>query len=366
MKIRIMRCILVMVMAFIAFPIFAQDWMEIHFKDGSFSKFILNDITGIFTSKSDSNDKQYSDYQFQYVTTTDGMYVYDLDEIINIEFLKSEPYGSENFWTRDTYYPDETDDVELNEPTETEQFIMQLTSDEDAVPSVNYTEEDSLKYDLLAQEVISLFATDEPEEANEMPRKRLTPSDDEMAEEAIKEKGINNFKGFEIEHRDYDYGPWGNTRYAKDAFETFYNTYIENSKRYMLVVFYHKGGFPNKKKAYLKLGQVNNGPIIDDMEKTIYPGQEYVFLKFCLDDYLKGYGCVNIFPLVITEDSKARYYRNSIMVKHKPIISTNNWRNQSYGYEFCKINGVSVFLNYDSKNGNTNLGEGHYQCVELC
>lgn len=366
MKTRVLKTMFVLMLSLLSLPMMAQDWMEIHFLDGSFSKFILDDVTGIFTSKFDADGKQYSDYQFQYVTTTDGVYVYDIDEIINIEFLKSESYGSVYFWTRDTYYPDETDDVELNEPTETEQFIMQLTFDEDAVPSVTYTEEDSLKYDLLAQEVISLFATEEPEEANEMPRKRLTPSDDEMAEEAIREKGINNFTGFEIEHRDDDYGPWGNTRYGKDVFETFYNTYIENSKRYMLVVFYHKGGFPNKKTACLKLGQVNNGPIIDKVKKIIYPGQEYVFIKFCLDDYLKGYGCANIFPLLITEDTKARYYRNSIMVKHKPIISTNNWRNQSVGYEFGKINGVSVYFNDDSENGNTNLGDGDYQCVELC
>ena len=363
MKTSISKSILALLLTFIALPMTGQDWMEIHFNDGTFCSFNLDEVTGIYTSKTSADGRRYNEYSFQYVTTINGEFVYNINEIDNIEFLKSEPYGSIYSWNRDTYFPIENDDWEMSEPTEMEQQIMQLTSDEDEAPSVSYTTEDSLYYDALVQEVLNLFAIDSSEDDNEVPRKRANSSDDDLSQEAIRNNGNNIFKEFEIEQLDWNSGLWGKTHYDNDAFQTFYNTDIKEGKKYLLVVFYHKGGFPNKKTAYIKLGQVNSGPVVG--KTTIHLGQEYVFLKICLDDYLEGYGCVNFYPLVITEDSKARNYLNPIMVKHAPIIA-ENWRKQYYNYEFGTINGVSVYFNNDEKKGNTNLGDGYRQCVELC
>ena len=243
------------------------------------------------------------------------------------------------------------------EPTETEQLIMQMTSDEEEAPLITYNEEDSLKYDTLAQEVLAMFARNGANGVKQRIIKRVSGSEDELAQEAIRNNGYNRFANLIIEQLDWNSGRWGLTRYG--GFETFYNTYMENGKRYLMVVFYYKGGFPNTKTAYLKLGQVNSGKILGKTKITV--GREYAFLSVCIDDYLTNYGCVNFFPLLITEVSQARNYLNPFMVKSEPIVA-DDWRSQYFGYEFGKINGVSVYFN----NNNTNQGDGYFQCVELC
>ena len=259
----------------------------------------------------------------------------------------------------------ETDDENeggYEEPTETEQQVMQMSSDEEGDNETVYSQADSLEYAALAQEVISRYDTDEDDDYNTSESRMLRSSMDNLAQEAIRMNGYNRFNSqLEIEQQNWDSKRWGSTRYG--GFKTFYNTMEKNGKRYLLVVFYYKGGFPNKKTAYLKLGQLNSGKII--CKAPIYTGQEFAALSVCIDDYLQDYGCFNVFPLLITEESKARNYLNPFLVKGKPIVD-NDWRSKYYGYEFGKINGVSVYFNGDSKNGNNNQGNKWYQCVELC
>ncbi len=244
------------------------------------------------------------------------------------------------------------------EPTEMEIQISELTSDEDAAPEVIYSEADSLLYDELAQEVLMLFAPEDSDENEYMSFKFKAESEDDLAEEAIRNNGINIFdNSLKIEQQDWNSGLWGKTRYG--GFETYYNTHIKNGKRCLLVVFYHKGGFPNTKTAYLKLGQVNSGKILGKI--TIPIKKEYVYLNVQIDDYLNRHGFINFFPLVINSSSKAREYINPIMVETDPIVE-NDWNNKYYGYEFGTINGVSVYYN----NNYTNAGGAYYQCVELC
>ena len=245
------------------------------------------------------------------------------------------------------------------EITEMEEEIAELTSDEDAAPEVVYSEADSLMYDELAQDVLNVFAPEDSDENEIVAFKMMRESEDDLAEEAIRNNGNNIFRssGLIIEQQDWDSGLWGKTRYG--GFETYYNTHVKNGKRCLLVVFYHKGGFPNAKTAYLKLGQVNSGKILGKI--TIPTNKEYAYLDVQIDDYLNGHGCVNFFPLVINNASKAREYINPIMVKTDPIVD-DGWKNKYYGYEFGTINGVSVYYN----NNYTNAGDGHYQCVELC
>lgn len=254
---------------------------------------------------------------------------------------------------------EESNEGGIVEPTEKELEISQLTSDEDTAPEVIYTETDSLEYDELAQEVLNLFAPVDSDEESAPMHRLMAESEDDLAEEAIRNNGTNIFAntGIIIEQQDWNSGLWGKTRYG--GFETYYNTHVKNGKRCLLVVFYHKGGFPNAKTAYLKLGQVNSGKIVGKI--TIPTNKEYVFLDVQFDDYLGSHGCVNFFPLVINNSSKAREYINPIMVKTDPIVD-DDWTDQYYGYEFGTINGVSVYYNTNY----TNAGSGHYQCVELC
>ncbi len=267
------------------------------------------------------------------------------------------------FWNKEVNYSESNDIENIAEPTETESKIMQMTADEEVADTVAYTEQETIEYDALALEVINLFASDNDEASRRQLSRRMVKSEDDLAQEVIRTNGNNIFEdqGLVIEQQNWNSGLWGKTRYG--GFETYYNTFMKNGWRYLEVVFYHKGGFPNKKTAYLKLGQVNSGKVLG--KTNISPGKEYAYIIVCIDDYLEDYGCVNFFPLLITEDSKARNYLNPIFIKTEPIVA-NDWSTKYYGYEFGKINGVSVYFNRDTKLGNNNEGDGFYQCVELC
>ena len=271
-------------------------------------------------------------------------------------------------WNNDASFAGIQDKGSNIMPTTTERFLEQLTSDEKAATITVYSEEDSLKYDALVQDVLKMCAIDVQGGAYGVPGKKVSQADDGIGQEVIRTNGINKLRGYHIEQLDWNSGLWGNTRYG--GFETFFNTMTENGKRYMIVVFYYQGGFPNKKTAYVKLGQVNSGPIVGAV--NIYPGQDYAFIKVCIDDYLKGYGCANFFPLLITDDSQARNYLNPFLVKYDPVLYSN-WRDQYYGYEFGTINGVSVYYNKDTFHQEKGLlrnqssaGDAEFQCVELC
>ena len=154
---------------------------------------------------------------------------------------------------------------------------------------------------------------------------------------------------------------------------------MENGKRYLFVAFYCKGGFPNNKKIYLKVGQVNCGKIPTDGHGAIKAGQERGFLKVEIDESLpaNSRGLVNFFPLIINAETGARNYLNPYLIKTKALLPSD-WRKKDNGYEFGKINGVSVFCNtsYDKYGNVEKWNEGlykpdgktlwEYQCVNLC
>lgn len=268
------------------------------------------------------------------------------------------------FWNGDNLIPDISDVDEEGgnvEPTEEEQIIMQMTSDEDEAPDDTYSEEDSVKYDTMAQEILAMFATDDDDFDDESPmqRRKANGTDDEEIQDIILNNGTNIFDNqLIIEQQSWNSGLWGKTCYG--GFKTYYGTLMENGKRYLLVIFYYSGGFPNKKTAYIKLGQVNNGKILG--KTTIYPGRKYASIRVCIDDFLIDYGCVNFFPLLITEGSNARNYLNPIFVKSKKIVP-DGWADLPYGSKFGRINGIPLYCN---TSGKKNQGNGYYQCVELC
>ena len=88
MKTRILHIVMALVMAMIALPMMAQDCMEVYFKDGTTRKFYLKNVTEITTSRQDADGVMHSDYDYQHVTTTNGRYIYALNDIDSIAFTK--------------------------------------------------------------------------------------------------------------------------------------------------------------------------------------------------------------------------------------------------------------------------------------
>jgi len=265
---------------------------------------------------------------------------------------------------------DEENEGGFEDPTETELKIMQMLSNENDADKIKYAMADSLEYDALAKEVISKYNTDDDSDYDVTDINKTRASYDDLAKAAIRDNGENIFMDEKnnggkpkliIDHKTWNSKNWGNSRYG--GFKTFYNTLKKDGKRNLLVVFYKEGGFPNKKIAYLKLGQLNSGKIIGSI--PIYPGQEYAFIRVCIDDYIQDYGCFNVFPLLITEESKARNYRNPIFVQSDPFVDVD-WREKHNGDEFGRINGVSVYCNTSPQKKNEGGKDYIYQCVELC
>ncbi len=90
MKTRILKSVLALAMMAMALPMMGQDYVNVNLKNGEINQFLLNNVSKIFTSKTDANGNQYGDYQFQYITTADGETVYELDDIESLTFVKSE------------------------------------------------------------------------------------------------------------------------------------------------------------------------------------------------------------------------------------------------------------------------------------
>lgn len=316
--------------------------------DGCFDIDDINDLRSIILGRDGGMDMD----DFTFDTNNDGKV--DVTDIVQLIGMIND------FQEGRLLDIDEENEGGYVDPTETEQQIMQLPSDEEGAAETVYDEEESLEYDALAQEVINMYDTDDDSDyyGNEVNKTRA--SDDELAKEAIRLNGKNIFGNqLTIEQQDWDTKRWGNTRYG--GFKTFYNTQVKNGRRYLLVVFYYKGGFPNKKTASLRLGQLNSGKVV--CKSTIYSNQQYAVLRVCIDDYLQNYGCFNIFPMLITDGSNARNYLNPFLVKSNKIVDSD-WRNKYNGYEFGKINGVSVYCNTSTQGWN--IGGKNHQCVELC
>ena len=262
---------------------------------------------------------------------------------------------------------------EPSAPTEMEQYISQWTTDEEEATEIVYSEADSLENEELIHEVLNLYRPQDSDENEMMLLKARAESEDDLIQEAIRDNGKNRFNGsIEILQQEWNSGDWGKTHYG--GFDIFWNTHVDKGKRCLMVIFYHKGGFPNSKTCYLKLGQVNSGKIIGNSKISIPAGREYACLHVPFDgklvdgvdsdnkqNILGDHGFAAIFPLVITNDSKARNYLNPIILKTVPMLE-EDWRTKHYGDEFGTINGVSVYYNHEGDNE----GSGTYQCTELC
>lgn len=294
-------------------------------------------------------------------------------------------------WNTENEVPEFYDaDYEPSEPTATEQKVMQMTNDETTAPVVPFTSEETQKYDAMAQDVIAKFLG----KASARSRAALTQEEyeklDPLAQKTIRDNGENIFSDvLDIGQADWNSGRWGKTRYAADGeFENLYNTYYDDQgRRCLLIVFYHKGGFPNNKLVAVKMGQVNSG-VVMDKPRPISAGSEYGYVPVCIDEYLpeyidksqgkKGHGRMTLFPLMMTEmpgvAEKAqwpRWYLNPFVVKTKPEIS-ENWKEFVFDEEFGKIDGVSLNCNTsDSVDPITggfdrNTSTWDNQCTELC
>ena len=260
-----------------------------------------------------------------------------------------------SFWNNDYYeIPGGFESEGTAEPTEMEKALMQMTSDEEQAPMISYSKEDSVKFDAMAQELISKYLSDSDDDEEYTTRAVSRVSDDDL------HNGDCSISGFEAEQwRRNNPGNWGKSHYG--GFKTSYNVYEKNGKKWLYVVFYRKGGFPNTKEAHIKLGQLNSGK---DLGKTIIPaGEEYGYLTICIDKQFEDLGCANYHPLLINKESGARNYLTPIMVKTKPILY-QGWKTFKFDWLFGNINGVSVVCNTGAKWNED--GRAKHQCVELC
>ena len=98
MKTRLFKTILPLALALIALPMMGQDYMNVYFKDGTFRKFYLKNITEITTSKYDADGVMHFDYDYQHVTTIHNKYVYSLEDVDSVTFTKiDEEKAEQNF-----------------------------------------------------------------------------------------------------------------------------------------------------------------------------------------------------------------------------------------------------------------------------
>ena len=98
MKTRLLKTILALALALIALPMMGQDFMNVFFKDGTFRKFYLKNVTEITTSKLDADGVQHADYDYQHVTTIYDKYVYSLEDVDSVTFTKiDEEKAERNF-----------------------------------------------------------------------------------------------------------------------------------------------------------------------------------------------------------------------------------------------------------------------------
>ena len=86
MKTRFVKAVLTLALALLSLPMQSQDYMNIFFKDGSFRKFYMKNVTEIFASKTDAEGVVHSDYCYQHITTLYNKYVYPIEDIDSISF----------------------------------------------------------------------------------------------------------------------------------------------------------------------------------------------------------------------------------------------------------------------------------------
>ena len=88
MKTRLIKSVLALLLTFLALPMMGQDFMTVHFKNGTARVFHFSNIEAISVSKEDADGMIHGDYQYQHITTYNKEFVYNLDIIDSISFTK--------------------------------------------------------------------------------------------------------------------------------------------------------------------------------------------------------------------------------------------------------------------------------------
>ena len=234
-----------------------------------------------------------------------------------------------------------------------------------------YTPSDSLFYGSMARAMIHSY-----KERNQS-RKRAPGSNS-----YIKNESVSNAAGFEnlsVEQYLWDSGDWGRTHFDNKFFTCLAETFEESDKQKLLVTFYCEGGFPHNVTAYLKRGQANQGKLVNGEGVEIYAGEEFGYIVVDINEHMGDYGCVNFFPVVISQwmedgammGSKYRRYLNPIMIKKSNSTTGDlyhpDWTTFSSGDEIGRIDSVGVYFNcYNNMCSSHDInGVCRFQCVQL-
>ena len=88
MKTIIIKSILTLIITLFVLPIMSQDFMIIHFKDGTLKTFYFNTIVELSTSPYDGDGVKHVDIQYQHVKTNYDEFVYDINAMDSISLTK--------------------------------------------------------------------------------------------------------------------------------------------------------------------------------------------------------------------------------------------------------------------------------------
>ena len=134
MKNTFLKSIIALVMAFMVLPMMSQDFMTIYLKDGSFRQFYMSDISEITTSNYDEQGILHGNYLYQHITSIYDKYIYNLEDIDSISFIKiNEELAEENFVSAMPKVINTISDCETVKDAETKIFqIKNIDGVEDA------------------------------------------------------------------------------------------------------------------------------------------------------------------------------------------------------------------------------------------
>ena len=90
MKNKIIKSIIALVLAFVALPMAANDYLKIYFKDGHTERHYMKLVDNISVTKYDLEGNLHSDYQMQQIVMADTTYSYYLSDIESMTFTKVE------------------------------------------------------------------------------------------------------------------------------------------------------------------------------------------------------------------------------------------------------------------------------------
>ena len=232
-------------------------------------------------------------------------------------------------------------DISIVRYSDMESSFSSVQFDRDNCPKMNFSDEETKHYEELFADFLA---------KQRSLQKTVSIYDDEF--------GYNGFPGeYSIVHELWNSGSWGQASWGD--FKTSYVTENRGGEKYIVVIFFKKGGFKGNGTAYLKLGTLYSDRFLGRTE--VHADNDHVVIRYRFDNAINGYGCLNIFPLV-EYDSMRRSYDSPIFISSNPMMPAD-WKKYGYGDVFGTVNGINLYCNNNVLGFNS--GDGDYQATDF-